>query len=151
MLSLILFDNNYDRFRDFFSTETIYCTLCLVCVSIKTFSLRSQDICSQNQKNINDEQTINDLVVIIIIMSRYNTSMMTCLYDCMQLMMYIRNSLPVRDVKVIVVSYNGGVIGEICMEIGTCSLDRLTSRYTYTYTILIYKIYKAFMHIIKYT
>lgn len=45
---------------------------------------------------------------------------MTCLYDRKQSMIYTRNSLPSRDVRVIVVLYNGGVDGRTCMLIGTC-------------------------------
>lgn len=50
-------------------------------------------------------------------------------------MVYTRSSLSSKDVRVIVASYNGGVVGGMCMTIGTCWLGGLTSRYTHTYII----------------
>jgi len=42
-------------------------------------------------------------------------------------MLYTRSSLSSKDVRIIVDSYNGGVVGKICIIIGTRS-DDVTSK-----------------------
>lgn len=59
--------------------------------------------------------------------SNYMITMITCLYDCKQSIAYIRSSLPFKDVRVIVVLYNGGAVGKICIIIEVCWLAGLTS------------------------